>query len=374
MQISNLLAQYEKALSNDTFFPDDIQRKAITYLDTIQKELTLRYYNNTKLTTKGILRHLFNFRNKKKHVKPIHGLYMWGSVGCGKTWLMDLFFQSIPSNRKLRLHFHRFMLRVHQELSQLQGQSNPLLRVADRFKTETDIICFDEFFVSDITDAMLLSILIEALFTRGITLVATSNISPDNLYHNGLQRTRFLSVIEQVKYHCTVINFNSGINYRMQRFRSSYLWHYPLNKLTYDEMRRMFFILSGKEYDTKEQILKINHRQIKTRGFINGVLAIDFLTICGDERSQYDYIEISSYFHSILLYDVPILLYKEDQARRFLTLIDELYDRNVKLIVAAETSLFEIYQGRNLTFEYQRCVSRLQEMQSEKYLCLPHLN
>ncbi len=374
MQTSSPLARYEQALSQGDFKPDDVQRDAITRLDAVQRALIARQ-PEPSANGKGLFGRLSRLMGKEKSEAqtPVRGLYMWGGVGRGKTWVMDLFFQSIPGNRKLRLHFHRFMLRVHEELTQLQGQSDPLLTIADRFKAETDILCFDEFFVSDITDAMLLGTLMEALFARGITLVATSNIPPDDLYRNGLQRARFLPAIEQIKQHCDVMNVDAGIDYRLRTLTSAHLWNAPLNEATHAEMERMFKALAGSARDDAP-VLEINHRQMATLGVSEGVLAIDFLTLCGEGRSQHDYIELSRRFHSVLLYDVPVMIYKtEDQARRFLALVDEFYERHVKLVVAAETSLFEIYQGTRLKFEYQRCLSRLQEMQSEEYLRLPHL-
>lgn len=374
MQTSSPLARYEQALSQGDFKPDSVQRDAITRLNTVQQALIARQ-PDVPASGKGLFGRLSRLMGKEKSESqtPVRGLYMWGGVGRGKTWVMDLFFQSIPGNRKLRLHFHRFMLRVHEELTQLQGQSDPLLTIADRFKAETDILCFDEFFVSDITDAMLLGTLMEALFARGITLVATSNIPPDDLYRNGLQRARFLPAIEQIKQHCDVMNVDAGIDYRLRTLTSAHLWNAPLNEATHAEMERMFKALAGSTRDDAP-VLEINHRQMPTLGVSEGVLAIDFLTLCGEGRSQHDYIELSRRFHSVLLYDVPVMIYKtEDQARRFLALVDEFYERHVKLVVAAETSLFEIYQGTRLKFEYQRCLSRLQEMQSEEYLRLPHL-
>ncbi|RPE04576.1 cell division protein ZapE [Candidatus Pantoea deserta] len=374
MQTSSPLARYEQALSQGDFKPDDVQREAITRLDAVQQALISRQ-PDVPASGKGLFGRLSRLMGKEKNETqaPVRGLYMWGGVGRGKTWVMDLFFQSIPGNRKLRLHFHRFMLRVHEELTQLQGQSDPLLTIADRFKAETDILCFDEFFVSDITDAMLLGTLMEALFARGITLVATSNIPPDELYRNGLQRARFLPAIAQIKQHCDIMNVDAGIDYRLRTLTSAHLWNAPLNEATHAEMERMFKALAGSARDDAP-VLEINHRQMPTLGVSEGVLAIDFLTLCGEGRSQHDYIELSRRFHSVLLYDVPVMIYKtEDQARRFLALVDEFYERHVKLVVAAETSLFEIYQGTRLKFEYQRCLSRLQEMQSEEYLRLPHL-
>jgi len=368
------LALYEQALASNEFKPDEVQREAISRLDAIQQALVALKPADAA-PAKGLFGRLNKLIGKEKSTAqtPVRGLYMWGGVGRGKTWIMDLFFQSIPGDRKLRLHFHRFMLRVHQELTQLQGQSDPLNVIADRFKAETDVLCFDEFFVSDITDAMLLGTLMEALFARGITLVATSNIPPDDLYRNGLQRARFLPAIEQIKQHCDIMNVDAGIDYRLRTLTSAHLWNAPLNEASAKEMDRMFKALSGGGRE-EAPVLEINHRAMPTKGVREGVLAIDFVTLCGEGRSQHDYIELSRRFHSVLLFDVPVMIYKtEDQARRFLALVDEFYERHVKLVVAAESSLFEIYQGTRLKFEYQRCVSRLQEMQSEEYLRLPHL-
>ncbi|MBV4367040.1 cell division protein ZapE [Erwinia phyllosphaerae] len=374
MQTKSPLALYQQALDKGEYQPDDIQREAVTRLDAIYQALS-RTGSSAEPQAKGLFGKLNKLigKGKSEAQTPVRGLYMWGGVGRGKTWLMDMFFQAIPGERKQRLHFHRFMLRVHEELTGLQGQSDPLQIVADRFKSETDLLCFDEFFVSDITDAMLLGTLMEALFARGITLVATSNIPPDELYRNGLQRARFLPAIEMIKKHCDIMNVDAGIDYRLRTLTSAHLWMMPLNEATSKEMDRMFVALAGKAR-TDRPVLEINHRQLPTLGVAEGVVAMDFLTLCGEGRSQHDYIELSRRFHSVLLFNVPVMIYKtEDQARRFLALVDEFYERHVKLVISAEATLYEIYQGARLKFEYQRCVSRLQEMQSEEYLRLPHL-
>jgi len=374
MQTKSPLALYQQALDKGEYQPDDIQREAVTRLDAIYQALS-RSGSSAEPQAKGLFGKLNKLigKGKSEAQTPVRGLYMWGGVGRGKTWLMDMFFQAIPGERKQRLHFHRFMLRVHEELTGLQGQSDPLQIVADRFKSETDLLCFDEFFVSDITDAMLLGTLMEALFARGITLVATSNIPPDELYRNGLQRARFLPAIEMIKKHCDTMNVDAGIDYRLRTLTSAHLWMMPLNEATSKEMDRMFVALAGKAR-TDRPVLEINHRQLPTLGVAEGVVAMDFLTLCGEGRSQHDYIELSRRFHSVLLFNVPVMIYKtEDQARRFLALVDEFYERHVKLVISAEATLYEIYQGARLKFEYQRCVSRLQEMQSEEYLRLPHL-
>ncbi|GAB7258727.1 cell division protein ZapE [Dickeya ananatis] len=287
---------------------------------------------------------------------------------------MDLFFHSLPSERKLRLHFHRFMLRVHEELNQLQGQENPLEKVADGFKAQTDILCFDEFFVSDITDAMLLAELLRALFSRGIALVATSNIPPDELYRNGLQRARFLPAIELIKRHCDVLNVDAGIDYRLRTLTQAHLYLTPLSAETEAEMQAMFRRLSGRDITQPGPVLEVNHRPLATLSAGDGVLAVDFATLCLDARSQNDYIALSRLYHTVLLHHVPVMAVKdENAARRFLALVDEFYERRVKLIISAQVPMFEIYQGEHLKFEYQRCLSRLQEMQSEEYLRQAHL-
>ena len=277
--------------------------------------------------------------------RPVQGLYMWGGVGRGKTWLMDMFFHSLPGDRKMRLHFHRFMLRVHEELTELQGRENPLEIVADGFKAETDVLCFDEFFVSDITDAMLLATLLQALFARGITLVATSNIPPDDLYRNGLQRARFLPAIDLINEYCDVMNVDAGIDYRLRTLTQAHLYLTPLSDQTRETLDRMFVKLAGKAGEDAP-VLQINHRPLQAIRSVDGVLAVDFHTLCEEARSQLDYIALSRLYHSVILYNVQVMgPLKENTARRFLALVDEFYERHIKLVIGAEASMFEIHQG-----------------------------
>ncbi|CAM3722046.1 cell division protein ZapE [Xenorhabdus thuongxuanensis] len=365
---------YQSALSEGQYQPDEVQRKTVERLDIIHRDLIKVQPSHTPQTSglKGILGKLFG-RPSSEQCQPVQGLYMWGGVGRGKTWLMDMFYQSLPTERKLRLHFHRFMLRVHEELTTLQGHEDPLEIIADGFKAQTDILCFDEFFVSDITDAMLLGTLLEALFVRGIALVATSNIPPDELYRNGLQRARFLPAIEQIKKYCDVMNVDAGIDYRLRTLTQAHLYLTPLSEKNRQEMRQMFLRLAGREGEPNP-VLEINHRDMPVISSVDGVLAIHFKTLCEDPRSQLDYIALSKIYHSVLLHDMPIITaLNENAARRFIALVDEFYERQVKLIINADAPMEQIYQGELLTFEYQRCLSRLQEMQSEEYLKLPHL-
>ncbi|AJZ91377.1 hypothetical protein VW41_21320 [Klebsiella michiganensis] len=373
MQNLSPASRYQQALAEGSFQPDDVQHDAIMRLDAIWQALSVA---QTPAPAGGLLTKfgkLFSKKAEQAGKEPARGLYMWGGVGRGKTWLMDMFFQSLPGERKLRLHFHRFMLRVHEELAQQQGHSDPLEIIADGFKAETDVLCFDEFFVSDITDAMLLGTLMKALFARGITLVATSNIPPDDLYRNGLQRARFLPAIEAIKRYCDVMNVDAGIDYRLRTLTQAHLWLSPLDTASAQQMEKLYVALAGTKREGAP-VLEINHRPMATLGIANQTLAIDFSTLCVDARSQHDYIALSRQFHTVLLFNVPVMtMLMESEARRFIALVDEFYERHVKLVVSAETELFAIYQGERLKFEFQRCLSRLQEMQSEEYLRRPHL-
>lgn len=374
MQAQSPLSRYQQALDAGEYQADAVQRQAVTQLDHIYQALQQTPAVSAPV---GGLRGKFNRwlgkSGETAQQRPAQGLYMWGGVGRGKTWLMDMFFHSLPGDRKLRLHFHRFMLRVHEELTELQGQENPLEIIADGFKAQTDVLCFDEFFVSDITDAMLLATLLQALFARGITLVATSNIPPNDLYRNGLQRARFLPAIDLINQYCDVMNVDAGIDYRLRTLTQAHLYLTPLDEQTRQTMDRMFVKLAGKEGEVAP-VLQINHRPLQAIRAVDGVLAVDFHTLCEEARSQLDYIALSRLYHSVILYNVRVMgPLKENTARRFLALVDEFYERHVKLVIAAEVSMFDIYQGERLKFEYQRCLSRLQEMQSEEYLKLPHL-
>ena len=330
MQPTTPTALYQQALAAGDYQPDEVQRRAVARLDTLYQELNQRQSArpvNTSL--RGRLNRLIGRAAPRASIRPAQGLYMWGGVGRGKTWLMDLFFHSLPGERKLRLHFHRFMLRVHQELTELQGHENPLEIIADGFKAQTDVLCFDEFFVSDITDAMLLATLLEALFARGITLVATSNIPPDNLYHNGLQRARFLPAIELIKQYCDVMNVDAGIDYRLRTLTQANLYLTPLNPQTEQAMDDIFVKLAGKEGD-RAPILEVNHRPLPAICSAQGVLAVDFHTLCEEARSQLDYIALSKLYHTVLLHNVHRMETRdENTAWRFLALVDEFYERRV---------------------------------------------
>ena len=374
MQSLSPTSRYLTALKEGSHQPDDVQKEAVTRLNTIYQQL-IAEQEPAAQQSGGLMAKFSKLLGKRDTPsrEPVRGLYMWGGVGRGKTWLMDLFYHSLPGERKQRLHFHRFMLRVHEELTTLQGQSDPLEIVADRFKAQTDVLCFDEFFVSDITDAMLLGGLMKALFARGITLVATSNIPPDELYRNGLQRARFLPAIEAIKQFCDVMNVDAGIDYRLRTLTQAHLWLSPLGEETAQQMDKLWLALAGAPRSHAPE-LEINHRPLATLGVENQTLAVSFATLCVDARSQHDYIALSRLFHTVMLFEVPVMTkLMENEARRFIALVDEFYERHVKLVVSAAAPLHEIYQGERVKFEFQRCLSRLQEMQSEEYLKREHM-
>ncbi|MCG7584729.1 cell division protein ZapE, partial [Photobacterium sp. OFAV2-7] len=265
------------------------------------------------------------------------------------------------------------MHRVHQEMQQLSAQSDPLEIVADRFQAETDIICFDEFFVSDITDAMILGTLFEALFRRGITLVATSNIPPDQLYRNGLQRARFLPAIALIEQHCDIVNVDSGVDYRLRTLEQAEIYHSPLDEQAEKNIEQYFTQLSVEPRSRGKEI-EINNRMLPTRHEADGVVHFTFQTLCQTARSQNDYMEIAQIYHTVLVSEVIRMGEKQDDAaRRFIAMVDEFYERNVKLIMSAEVDLTRLYQDGRLEFEFKRCCSRLIEMQSHEYLARPHL-
>ena len=373
MQSISPTSRYLQALNDGSHQPDDVQKDAVNRLESIYQALSAK--TPPAPQTGGLMARFGKLLGKREPSAnaPVRGLYMWGGVGRGKTWLMDLFYHSLPGERKQRLHFHRFMLRVHEELTALQGQTDPLEIIADSFKAETDVLCFDEFFVSDITDAMLLGGLMKALFARGITLVATSNIPPDELYRNGLQRTRFLPAIDAIKAHCDIMNVDAGVDYRLRTLTQAHLWLSPRNNETQQQMDKLWLALAGAKRENAPT-LEVNHRPLPTMGVENQTLAVSFITLCVDARSQHDYIALSRLFHTVLLFDVPVMTpLMESEARRFIALVDEFYERHVKLVVSADAPLYEIYQCERLKFEFQRCLSRLQEMQSEEYLKRSHM-
>ncbi len=359
--------KYQRDLESDDFHYDAAQENAVKELQRLYDELT---HPRKKVTWRVKLAAKFG----KGMTKPsIQGLYFWGGVGRGKTYLVDTFYECLPFKRKMRIHFHRFMHRVHEEMKLLDGKSDPLKIVADKFAKEAKIICFDEFFVSDITDAMILGTLMEELFARGIVLVATSNIVPDELYRNGLQRARFLPAIELLNQNTRVVNVDSGVDYRLRTLEQAEIYHYPLDQQAIENLHIYFRQLAPEEGSVNQDI-EVAGRMIPSLHDADGVAMFEFRALCDGPRSQSDYMELSRCYHTVLLANVEQMGQAvDDIARRFIAMVDEFYERKVKLIMSAEVAMEELYTEGQLNFEFKRCLSRLKEMQSHDYLASQHL-
>ncbi|MGS0680428.1 cell division protein ZapE [Shewanella sp. 125m-7] len=359
---------YQQDLTRDDFSHDAAQELAVKQLQRVYDDLLA--LNDRQRKSAG----LFSFFSKNQK-QAVQGLYLWGGVGRGKTYLMDTFFDALPGDKKLRAHFHRFMHQLHHDLAELQGQRDPLNIIAKKMASQYQVICFDEFFVSDITDAMLLGTLFESLFAEGVALVATSNIIPDDLYRNGLQRVRFLPAIAAINKHCDILNVDSGVDYRLRTLEQAEIFHSPLDVQAEQNLQEYFNKLAP-ESEVSTLGVEIDGRIIDIRQQAQGVLLIDFRALCDGPRSQRDYMEVARLYHTVLLSNVEQMgehLTGDDIARRFLAMVDEFYERNVKLIISSAVSLEDIYTSGLLGFEFRRCRSRLTEMQSHDYLALEHI-
>ena len=353
-------ARYERDLKRQGFQSDPAQARAVDALQRIHNELL------AAPPTKRL-------GSTRLRWPRVPGLYMWGGVGRGKTYLMDAFYESLPFTRKKRTHFHRFMLEVHELRKQFAHEENPIGKVAAQFADQIRVLCFDEFFVSDIADAMILGRLFEVLFQRGVTLIATSNIPPDGLYMDGLQRQNFLPAIARLKRNVSVLNVDGGVDHRLRALTRAEIYHYPCDAAAEADLEHWFKQLAPQA--SLESIdMPINDRTIHARRVADGVAWFDFSALCEGPRGAADYVELARTHHTILLSRVPVMTSEmEDAARRFISLVDEFYDRGVKLIMAAQGPLERIYTGNRLKFEFERTLSRLREMQSQEYLSIPHL-
>lgn len=360
----NILGFYRAELEEGTVQPDPAQARVARLLGDLQRRL-VHAGRGRRSRLLPVLR-----RSRRQ---PETGLYIWGDTGRGKTWLMDLFFEALPFPDKLRRHFHRFMADVQEELRGLQYRQNPLEAVAEGLARSARVICFDEFFVSDIADAMILGNLFECLFRRGVTLVATSNVAPKDLYKDGLQRARFLPAIDLIQAHTTVVHMEGHQDFRLRTLERAEIYHSPLDEAARVSLTRSFEGIAPRVC-WRPNGLKVLGRIIPTVRLADGAAWFEFADICDGPRSPADYIDIARGFHSVLVSGIPVLdETREDAARRFIALVDEFYDRNVKLIVSAEAPVDELYRGEKLGFEFRRTRSRLEEMQSREYLARPHV-
>ncbi len=353
-------AEYERELAERGYQTDPAQLRAVKALDRCARE-----WANFKEQRSNAFKKLINRPDIPR------GVYLWGGVGRGKSFLMDCFYSAVPLVRKTRLHFHEFMREVHRELADLQGTVNPLDALGERMARRYRLICFDEFHVADITDAMILHRLLAALFENGVGLVTTSNFQPDSLYPNGLHRDRVLPAIALLNAKLEVVPVDNGIDYRARTMEHVKLYHMPLGPQADAQMNDAFTRLAATHDEAP--VLHIEAREIRSRRRAGGVVWFDFKTLCGGPRSQNDYLEIASEFHTLLLSDVPDMPVRmASEARRFTWLVDVLYDRRVKLIMSAQVLPEALYTEGPLAHEFPRTVSRLREMQSARYLALQH--
>lgn len=360
------LARYHADLRQAAFSPDPGQEAVVLELQRLYEALL------ATPSTSGWGQRLRQAFGLPAPAQSVQGLYLWGGVGRGKTYLMDCFYDSLPFAAKRRTHFHRFMSQLHAELKQLAHQSDPLKLIAKQLANEVRVLCFDEFFVSDITDAMLLGTLFEALFAHHVTLVATSNVPPDELYKNGLQRERFLPAIAQLKQHTKVVHMPDGQDFRLRALHSAPVYYTPLNESAERNLTCRLQQLAP-QAAIRPGELNVLDRAISTRAMTDNIVWFDFAVLCDGPRSQQDYLEIASCFDTVIVSNIPIFDPSlENQARRFINLIDVFYDRGVKLILSAAAAPTQLYQGEKLAFEFQRTASRLLEMQSQEYLARGH--
>ncbi len=367
MTSTTLAARYAQLLARQNLASDPAQERAVARLEALRTELVER-----RRPFGFWRRRLLHWMPDRAAITPARGVYLWGGVGRGKTLLLDMFFESLPFSARRRSHFHRFMHDLHAELGRLRQRANPLEVVAHRIARRTRVLCFDEFFVTDIADAMLLGVLFAGLFRRGVALVATSNVAPADLYRDGLQRQRFLPAIALIEQHVEVLEVDHGIDYRLRQLERAAI--FQLSSLPGADQRLLqsFRAVAGNEGQTGGT-LRIADRPIACRRRSKDVVWFEFRALCEGARSQDDYIELAREFHTVIVSEVPALdASMEDAARRFIALVDELYDRGVNLILSATAPIQKLYQGKRLEFEFQRTTSRLTEMQSRDYLARPH--
>ncbi|NBW00306.1 MAG: AFG1 family ATPase [Betaproteobacteria bacterium] len=361
----SIVQAYQQQLAEQGFTADAAQLRAAERLEQCAEE-----WADYKAKRGGTL--------KKMISKPAlpRGVYLWGGVGRGKSMLMDCFFQHVPLERKVRLHFHEFMRATHREMHELRGTENPLDEVAQRVARRYRLICFDEFHVSDIADAMILERLLGALFDSRVGFIMTSNYHPDDLYPDGLHRDRVLPAIALLKDRLDIVKVDGGIDYRRLARGQFRAYIMPLNAETDHEIKVIFDRLASTQRKqfadlaiSTEPVLQIESREIRALERCGRVIWFDFATLCGGPRSQNDYLELTQHFDAVLLSGVPVMsAAMSSEARRFTWLVDVLYDHKVKLIISAEAEAEKLYVQGVLANEFSRTVSRLTEMQSEDYL------
>jgi cell division protein ZapE len=361
-----LAHRYAATIAAGGFTADPSQQEAVTELERLRNDLV----RAEKISL--IARLLRRLSGSSSRSAAVRGVYLFGSVGRGKTWLMDLFFDSLPFKAKRRSHFHRFMQGVHEGLQRHRNEVDPLSAVATDLADEIRVLCLDELFVSDIADAMLLGALFGHLVDRGVTLVFTSNVPPAGLYRNGLQRQRFLPAIALLERHCNIVTVDGSIDYRLRQLTRMPIYLQSDSENATNDLAEIFEDLADGP-GASGGAIDVEGRAIAVVRVCDNVVWFDFAALCLGPRSQNDYVGIAREFQSVLVSNVPVFTRElEDAARRFVALVDEFYDRRVKLVMSAAAAPAQLYRGERLGFEFERTVSRLIEMQSEKYLSSEH--
>jgi cell division protein ZapE len=403
-----LRKHYQQLIEQEVLCEDKAQSNAVDELEKLSKQLLSKQLIATKknepIISGNLFSHYISKKTQPKATSPIKSLYFYGRVGRGKTMLMDLFYQYTPIKKKKRIHFHRFMENVHQQLNELSMQQslqktrldkNPLTHIANTWATDLQLLCFDEFFVSDIGDAMLLAGLFETLFSQGVILVFTSNCQPEQLYRNGLQRERFVPTIALINHYCQVISIDGDTDHRLtntvnQAYKNYYFTHLQGETLLANRFQGLRERTTPHIDEDKKNVIVVNNREINYLAKTSNHIWFDFYALCSGPRSQRDYIQIADEFDTVLISNVPQfagdlipavfsgiedcyqrsgvlmgeLRHLDDEARRFIALVDEFYDSKVQLIISADVDITQLYQGTQLSFEFQRCQSRLFEMQN----------
>ena len=352
----NVREYYESALADRGYRPDEAQHAAIVRLQAFYDG-----WVQFKRKRSNVLRKMLS------RPEVPRGVYLWGGVGRGKSFLMDAFYATVPLTRKTRIHFHEFMRGVHRELDAVKGMSDPLDEVASRISRKYRLICFDEFHVSDVADAMILHRLLFKLFENGTSFVMTSNYEPSTLYPDGLHRDRILPAIKLIQDRMDIMNVDAGVDYRRRSLEQVQCYHFPLDEASQAALQEAFDRLS--DTAPQEPVLTVENRQLRAQALAGSVVWFDFATLCAGPRSQNDYLELASRFHAVILSDVPKMgVRQSSEARRFTWLVDVFYDHKVKLIISAQCPPEELYTEGVLSNEFHRTVSRLLEMQSKEYL------
>ncbi len=360
-------AAYRREIGQLGYQPDPAQLAVVEEFQRLADELATRGPRRRG----GVLSRLAGWLSADPG-PSVRGLYLWGGVGRGKTFLMDLFFRLAPVAARRRVHFHRFMLEVHRALHRRKSEPDPVDRVAAGLAAELELLCFDELFVGDITDAMVLGRLFEGLISRGVVLVFTSNTEIAELYRDGLQRERFQPAIELLQLHCVAVPMGGDTDYRLRTLVSSATYLVPHDGQAERRLAAMFDRLCGDEPVSSAPI-EVLGRDIPVRRAAEGVCWFDFAALCEGPRSKADYAELSRFYHTVLIGDVPVLgVEGQDPARRFIELVDELYDRRVNVVMSAAAAPESLYAGTRLAAPFERTASRLREFSSADYMATPH--